>query len=167
VKIEFTGKEEEEKEVTSSVPAPKGDEKQKHDKKGKKKENKGQKAGGASKVIHKIPEVEGGFYDEQGFYILPNNQGFYDPDGYKFNELGFDEFGGHYDNDGYYHPGEANKHEFPDYKESDFSKDNYSHRKGGETERNKGGKKTKRDYEEDDDLIKAFERGDDDDYYEE
>jgi hypothetical protein len=46
------------------------------------------------------------------FYILPNDSGFYDPDGYFFDSEGFDEFGGYYDNDGYYHPGEKNKHEF-------------------------------------------------------
>jgi hypothetical protein len=51
------------------------------------------------------------------FYILPNDQGFYDPDGYLFDAEGFDEFGGYYDNDGFYHPGEKNKHEFEKPKE--------------------------------------------------
>jgi hypothetical protein len=37
---------------------------------------------------------------------------FYDPDGYYFNEKGFDEYGGRYDERGFYHPGKGNKHEF-------------------------------------------------------
>ena len=56
--------------------------------------------------------MAGGYYDGLGFYILPDNQGFYDPDGYYFDKDGFDEFGGSYDERGYYHPGEKNKHEF-------------------------------------------------------
>lgn len=77
-------------------------------------------------------EVEGGYYDDMNFYILPNEKGnkhicnsyllgFYDPDGYFFDKDGFDQFGGYYDNEGYYHPGEKNKHEFPDYKQHDQS----------------------------------------------
>jgi hypothetical protein len=69
-----------------------------------------------------VKEVEGGYYDEMNFYILPDNKGFYDPDGYFFDEKGFDEFGGYYDNDGLYHPGEGNIHEFPDYKRSEHTK---------------------------------------------
>jgi hypothetical protein len=37
-----------------------------------------------------VKEVEGGYYDEMNFYILPDNKGFYDPDGYLFDEKGFD-----------------------------------------------------------------------------
>ena len=53
---------------------------------------------------------------------------------------GYDEFGGYYDAGGYYHPGEGNKHEFESL--------------GG-------------DYDDDEDeLIKQYERGhaDDEDY---
>ena len=65
---------------------------------------------------------------------------FYDPDGYYFNEHGYDEFGGYYDGKGYYHPGPGNKHEFEDL--------------GGDY------------YEDEDELIKQYERGhaDDEDY---
>ncbi len=71
-----------------------------------------------------------------GFYILPNEKGFYDPDGYFFDQDGFDMFGGYYDNDGYYHPGKKN-----DRLPASGSKKN--------------------DIDDDDELIKAFERGDD------
>ena len=97
-----------------------------------------------------------------GFYILPDNKGFYDPDGYFFNEKGFDEFGGYYDNEGLYHPGPGNMHEFPDYKKSANHQNDYDHRRGGGKDTKKG--KRRVDYEEDDDLIKAFERGDDEDF---
>ena len=93
------------------------------------------------------------------FYILPENKGFYDPDGYFFDEKGFDEFGGYYDNDGVYHPGEGNKHEFPDREHTQKDSEN---RRGGDQDQNKGKKKDK--YQDDDDLIRAFERGDDEDY---
>ena len=56
---------------------------------------------------------------------------FYDPDGYYFNAEGKDEFGGYYDDRGYYHPGPGNKHEFEEYEDED----------------------------EEDELIKQFERG--------
>ena len=58
---------------------------------------------------------------------------FYDPDGYYFNKEGKDEFGGYYDSDNCYHPGDGNKHEFEslDYYEDDY----------------------------DDELIRQFERG--------
>ena len=39
---------------------------------------------------------------------------FYDPDGYYFDQDGFDEFGGYYDSKGLYFPGPGNKHEFKD-----------------------------------------------------
>jgi hypothetical protein len=59
---------------------------------------------------------------------------FFDPDGYFFNREGKDEFGGNYDSQGYYHPGEGNKHEF----------DSYNSNRG--------------DYEdEDDELIRQYE----------
>ncbi len=49
-------------------------------------------------------EVEGGYYDEMNFYILPNNKGFYDPKGVYFNPDGFNAEGGYYDEDGKYFP---------------------------------------------------------------
>ena len=54
------------------------------------------------------------------FFLYNNNlltfsTGFYDPDGYKFDENGLDEFGGYYDDNGNYYPGEKNKHEFYGY----------------------------------------------------
>jgi hypothetical protein len=48
------------------------------------------------------------------FAILITSIDFYDPDGYYFNKEGLDEFGGYYDDDYLYHPGEGNKHEFED-----------------------------------------------------
>jgi hypothetical protein len=53
--------------------------------------------------------VPGGFYDKIGFYNLPDGT-FYDPDGYFFDTNGFDEFGGSYDSNNIYIPGEQNKH---------------------------------------------------------
>ncbi len=75
--------------------------------------------------------------------------GFFDPDGYFFDQEGFDQYGGYYDNDGYYHPGPGNKHEFPDYKAHDQN-----------DRRGKQKSKKYNDVEEDDELIRAFERGD-------
>lgn len=48
-------------------------------------------------------ESDGGHYDSMGFYILPDNKGFYDLEGYYFNGDGYDEFGGSYDDEGHYH----------------------------------------------------------------
>ena len=45
---------------------------------------------------HEIEEVEGGYYDDNGFYILPDGD-FYDPDGVYFDKDGKDKFGGTYD----------------------------------------------------------------------
>ena len=49
--------------------------------------------------------------------------GFYDPDGYLFDKNRRDEFGGHYDEQWRYHPGEANKHEFQDMYNEDYDDD--------------------------------------------
>ena len=46
-----------------------------------------------------------------GFFNLEDGS-FYDPDGYLFNKEGYDEFGGHYDSDNNYIPGEGNMHLF-------------------------------------------------------
>lgn len=48
-------------------------------------------------------EVEGGQYDEHGFYRLPDGD-YYDPDGIYFNKEGKDKYGGHYDENFIYHP---------------------------------------------------------------
>jgi esterase/lipase superfamily enzyme len=52
-----------------------------------------------------VDKMEGGEYDEHGFYRLPDGD-FYDPDGYYFNKDGQDQFGGYYDDDFMYHPAE-------------------------------------------------------------
>lgn len=49
--------------------------------------------------------MPGGYYDEMGFYILPDNQGFYDPRGVYFDKEGFDEHGGYYDEEGKFYSG--------------------------------------------------------------
>ena len=51
-----------------------------------------------------IEAIEGGNYDEDGFYILPDKS-FYDPLGYFFDQDGNDTVGGRYDEEGFYvHP---------------------------------------------------------------
>ena len=49
-----------------------------------------------------------------GFYNLPNGD-FYDPDGWYFDKDGYDQFGGKYDDDNNYIPGQSNQHLFEDY----------------------------------------------------
>ncbi len=49
--------------------------------------------------ILKLP----GKMDDIGFYILEGGD-FYDPDGYYFDEKGYDKYGGYYDDDGVYVP---------------------------------------------------------------
>jgi hypothetical protein len=51
-------------------------------------------------------EVEGGKYDDLGFYRTPNGS-FWDPDGIYFNKEGKDSHGGYYDNNFEYHPGDG------------------------------------------------------------
>jgi hypothetical protein len=46
-----------------------------------------------------------------GFYNLPDGS-FYNPEGYFFDTNGFDEFGGYYDQNNTYIPGEKNKNAF-------------------------------------------------------
>ncbi|CDW85455.1 UNKNOWN [Stylonychia lemnae] len=86
----------------------------------KQKSNQGPQGGfkSGSRQVRKFEEVIGGFFDADGFYILPDGD-FYDQDGYYFNKEGYDEFGGYYDGL-YYFPGPGNKHEFEDlYDEED------------------------------------------------
>lgn len=68
------------------------------------------------------------------FYILPDNQGFYDPRGVYFDSEGFDEHGGYYDEEGKYFPGESKS------------------------------KARRHHVDDDDELIRQFEGNDDDDY---
>ena len=64
-------------------------------------------------VERKFEEVEGGYYDDYGFYYTPNGSklilttGFWDADGFYFNKEGFDKHGGCYDNDFNYIHGEG------------------------------------------------------------
>ena len=46
-----------------------------------------------------IEKLEGQ-YDADGFYVL-NEGGFIDPKGFRFDEEGYDVYGGHYDEHGY------------------------------------------------------------------
>ena len=48
-------------------------------------------------------EVEGGEYDDNGFYRLPGGD-YYDPDGVYFDKDGKDKYGGFYDKEFNYHP---------------------------------------------------------------
>ena len=62
-------------------------------------------------------EAEQGYYDEDGFYILVDEEGkdrgdFYDPNGFYFDEMGYDQFGGYYDDDLNYIPGEEYAEEY-------------------------------------------------------
>lgn len=67
-----------------------------------------------AKQVKQIPTVEGAYFDDLGFYNLPDGD-FYDPDGWYFDKDGYDQFGGKYDDDNNYIPGQGNKHMFEDY----------------------------------------------------
>ena len=73
------------------------------------------------------------------FINMPDGS-FFDPDGYYFNKEGFDKHGGYYDEDNKYFPGPGNKDILEKY---------------GEEE----------DPFENDELLKQFEEGEDDDDY--
>lgn len=49
-------------------------------------------------------EVEGGLYNEHGFYVTPNGS-FWDPDGIYFNKEGCDKHDGYYNEEYEYQPG--------------------------------------------------------------
>ncbi len=55
-------------------------------------------------VDREFEEVEGGKYDERGFYKTPNGS-FWDPDQTYFNREGFDNHGGRYNEEYEYVPG--------------------------------------------------------------
>lgn len=54
-----------------------------------------------------MEEVDGGMYDDRGFYVTPNGS-FWDMDGNYFNHDGKDKNGGSYDVFGFYNPGKEN-----------------------------------------------------------
>lgn len=60
---------------------------------------------GYSKHSNFIPKIEGASFNKAGFYILPNEGGFYDPLGNYFDKNGYDLTGGYYTDDGEYVPG--------------------------------------------------------------
>ena len=64
-------------------------------------------------------KVDGGYYDERGFYTTPNGS-FWDLNGIYFNQFGFDKFGGSYDKYGIYHPGKDFLPENNLYKEEKY-----------------------------------------------
>ena len=57
-----------------------------------------------------------GIYDDEGFFITPNGS-FWDPDGVYFNREGFDKYGGYYDDNDEYVPGEDWNKEYNCYEE--------------------------------------------------
>jgi hypothetical protein len=57
-------------------------------------------------IEREFEEVQGGAYDNFGFYTTPNGS-FWDPDGIYFNRDGFDKHGGYYDPNMEYHPGKG------------------------------------------------------------
>ena len=65
----------------------------------------------AAYEVKEIPVIDGAEFDELGFYNLPDGS-FYDPDGHYFDKEGYDEFGGYYNDDNIYIPGEKNNHLF-------------------------------------------------------
>lgn len=72
--------------------------------------------------VRDIPVIQGAQYDDYGFYNLPDGS-FYDPDGHFFDTHGYDEFGGYYDQNNTYVPGEANKHMFAEPIDADHKHD--------------------------------------------
>lgn len=65
-------------------------------------------------IEREFKEVEGGDYDEFGFYHTPNgskifqiNKGFWDADGFYFNREGKDKHGGYYNDVWEFVPGEG------------------------------------------------------------
>jgi hypothetical protein len=67
-------------------------------------------------IEREFEEVEGGVYQEDGFYVTPEGS-FWDIDGDYFNKYGFDRYGGIYDKYKDYIPGEGWLEELQCYKE--------------------------------------------------
>jgi hypothetical protein len=59
-------------------------------------------------------EVEGGYYDHQGYYITPNGS-FWDENLVYYNRDGFDKYGGTFDEYGTYFPGQGWNEDFGCY----------------------------------------------------
>lgn len=73
--------------------------------------------------VKEIPVIDGAEYDDLGFYNLLDGS-FYDPDGHYFNQEGYDELGGQYDDNNIYIPGEKASHMF----DQDGDDDDYDNR---------------------------------------
>jgi hypothetical protein len=63
-----------------------------------------------------LEEVDGGYYDANGFYCTPDGS-FWDEDGVYFCRYGFDRHGGVYDNYGVYIPGQGWNEELDCYED--------------------------------------------------
>ena len=59
--------------------------------------------------MDEVPEVTDGYFDEAGFFILPDKS-FYDPYGYFFDKDGYDVQGGWYNANGIYVNPHRDKH---------------------------------------------------------
>ena len=81
---------------------------------------KPQQAPGNKKPL--FEEVPGGYYDEMSFYILPDNQGYYDPKGVFFNADGFNAEGGYYDEAGRYWPPRSQRKKAKDIDDDELIK---------------------------------------------
>jgi len=67
-------------------------------------------------VDRSLHEDENGYYDENLFFHTPEGSFWNDEQDY-FNRFGYDKYGGFYDKEGIYIPGEGWNHEFQCYKE--------------------------------------------------
>lgn len=67
-------------------------------------------------IDREFEEVEGGEYNEEGFYVTLEGS-FWDPDGDYHNRYGFDRYGGTYDLNKCYIPGDGWIEEYQCYKE--------------------------------------------------
>ena len=65
-------------------------------------------------------ECEGGYYDNNNFYITPNGS-FWDPDGVYFNNEGYDKHGGFYNENLEYQPGKGWIPELMCYEDENFN----------------------------------------------
>ena len=74
-------------------------------------------------IDKQFKECEGGYYDENNFYISPDGS-FWDPDGVYFNKEGFDRHGGFYDDNLEYQPGKGWIKELMCYEDERGEEDN-------------------------------------------
>lgn len=70
------------------------------------------------------------FLDEEGFYCYGDGS-FYDPDGFYFDQEGYDKYGGYYNESGNYVPGESKEDEYyqtyEGFDEDDLDEDEKDH----------------------------------------